>query len=289
MKELFKKIIRRIPGIKWLLDIRRELSLIRFQTTQQTRIHQQLYRETIRIIRLNEGMQFPVSYEHQTFSQNGEDGILSEILKRIDLECGRFIEIGSGDGLENNTRLLLENGWEGLWIDGSQSCCSFANEANLKFIKNGQLKIINSFVTASNINQILKNMKVAEDIDVLSLDVDLNTYHVWEKIDVISPTIAIIEYNGFFPVQSNWIADYDEKGIWEGGFNMGSALKPLDELSQKKGYRLIGCDLSGTNAFFIKDELAQLHFSDKNNAEQLFESAKPFLLNNPEHRTDLSN
>ena len=42
-------------------------------------------------------------------------------------------------------------------------------------------------------------MKVAEDIDVLSLDVDLNTYHVWEKIDVISPTIAIIEYNGFFP------------------------------------------------------------------------------------------
>ena len=72
MKKLFKKIIRRIPGIKWLLDIRRELSLIRFQTTQQTRIHQQLYRETIRIIRLNEGIQFPVSYEHQTFSQNGE-------------------------------------------------------------------------------------------------------------------------------------------------------------------------------------------------------------------------
>ena len=56
----------------------------------------------------------------------------------------------------------------------------------------------------------------------------------------------------FFPVQSNWIADYDEKGIWEGGFNMGSALKPLDELSQKKGYRLIGCDLSKPMLFLLK-------------------------------------
>lgn len=289
MKELLKKIIRKIPGIKWLLDIRRELSLIRFQTTQQTRIQQQLYRETIGMIRKNEGMQFPVSYEHQTFSQNGEDGILSEILKRINLNCGRFIEIGSGDGLENNTRLLLETGWEGLWIDGSQHCCSLAQEANVKFVKNGKLKIINSFVTANNINQILKNMNVSEGIEVLSLDVDLNTYHVWENLDVISPIIAIIEYNGFFPAQSKWIADYDEKGVWAGGFHMGSALKPLNELSQKKGYRLIGCDLSGTNAFFIKDDLAQLHFSDKNSRYELFESAKPFLLNNPEHRTDLSN
>ena len=234
MKDLFKKTIRRIPGIKWLLDIRRELSLIRFQTTQQTRIHQQLYRETIRIIRLNEGMQFPVSYEHQTFSQNGEDGILSEILKRIDLECGRFIEIGSGDGLENNTRLLLENGWEGLWIDGSQSCCSFANEANLKFIKNGQLKIINSFVTASNINQILKNMKVAEDIDVLSLDVDLNTYHVWEKIDVISPTIAIIEYNGFSQYSRIGLQTMTKKGFGKEDSIWDHHLSPLMSSLKRK-------------------------------------------------------
>ena len=45
---------------------------------------------------------------------------------------------------------------EGLWIDGSQSCCSFANEANLKFIKTATHHI-NSFVTASNINQIFKH------------------------------------------------------------------------------------------------------------------------------------
>ena len=74
MKELFKKIIRRIPGIKWLLDIRRTFShKISNNSTNQN--PSTLYRETIRIIRLNEGMQFPVSYEHQTFSQNGEDGI----------------------------------------------------------------------------------------------------------------------------------------------------------------------------------------------------------------------
>ena len=34
----------------------------------------------------------------QTFSQNGEDGIISEILKRLNINTGNFVEIGVGDG-----------------------------------------------------------------------------------------------------------------------------------------------------------------------------------------------
>jgi hypothetical protein len=233
-------------------------------------------------------MSFPAAYEHQTFSQNGEDGILREILRRMKKEKGSFLEIGSGDGLENNTRLLLETGWEGVWIDGSEGCCSLAGKVNKKFIENGKLKIRNSLVTAENINQLMTDLKVPQNIDVLSLDVDLNTYHVWEKLEETSAQIAIIEYNGFFPADSDWVAEYDPSGWWDGGFNMGAALKPLDELSREKGYRLIGCDLSGANAFFIREELAKVHFPDTQDVNKLFEPAQPFLLNNPEHRTDLS-
>ena len=281
-----KNILKSIPGISWFLDIRRELSLIRFQATQQTRIQQQLFRQILRKSRLESGIIFPTAFEHQTFSQNGEDGILREILRRIKIQKGFFVEIGSGDGLENNTRLLLETGWEGVWIDGSEDCCSLAGKVNQKFVDNGKIKIRNSLVTAENVNQLMSNLNVPKVIDVLSLDVDLNTYHVWEKLDKTSAKVAIVEYNGFFPADSDWIAEYDPNGWWDGGFNMGAALKPLKELGRKKGYRLVGCDLSGANAFFVQEELANSHFPDTPNLNILFEPAQPFLLNNPEHRTD---
>ena len=283
-----KKILKKLPGVRWCLDIRQELSLIRFQVTQQTRIQQQIYRQALVRARIDEGRSFPAAYEHQTFSQNGEDGILHEILRRMKKERGSFVEIGSGDGLENNTRLLLETGWEGAWIDGGEDCCTLAGKVNQKFVDNGKLKIRNSIVTAENINQLLAEMNVPTKIDVLSLDVDLNTYHVWEKLEVTTAEVVIIEYNGFFPAESDWIAEYDASGWWDGGFNMGAALKPLEELSRKKGYHLIGCDLSGANAFFLREELAELHFPNTKELNNLFEPAQPFLLNNPEHRTDLA-
>ena len=46
------------------------------------------------------------------YSQNDEDGILLEILKRIKKNNGSFIEIGVA-GTENNTIILLMLGWKG--------------------------------------------------------------------------------------------------------------------------------------------------------------------------------
>lgn len=284
---IIKNLLKTLPGVRWFLDMKKQLCMIRFQVTQQTRIQQQIYRQTLLSARLQEGKIFPAAYEHQTFSQNGEDGILREILRRLEIDTGRFIEIGSGDGLENNTRLLLETGWEGVWFDGSKECCAIASKANQKHLENKSLKIKQSLVTAENVNELILKMEVHPDTEVLSLDLDLNTYHIWEKIETINPLIAIIEYNGFMPADSKWIAEYNPHGYWNGDFNMGAALKPLDELGKKKGYKLIGCDLSGANAFFVLNDLADRHFPETPDAISLFEPAQPFLLNNPEHRRDL--
>jgi len=59
-------------------------------------------------------------YEMQVFSQGGEDGVISEIFRRLGLEGQTFVEIGVGDGLENNTTFLLLQGWSGWWIDGDK-------------------------------------------------------------------------------------------------------------------------------------------------------------------------
>ena len=52
------------------------------------------------------------------FSQSDEDGITLEIIRRIGLKTGTFLELGVGDGLENNTLVLLSVGWRGAWFGG---------------------------------------------------------------------------------------------------------------------------------------------------------------------------
>jgi hypothetical protein len=63
-------------------------------------------------------------FEYQVYSQNGEDGIIAEIFKRIGTTNRVFVEFGVGDGLQNNTAYLLLKNWIGFWI-----------EANPKFVK----------------------------------------------------------------------------------------------------------------------------------------------------------
>src|SRR5437016_4741195 len=49
------------------------------------------------------------------FSQADEDGITLEIVRRLGITVGTFAELGVGNGLENNTLILLANGWRGFW------------------------------------------------------------------------------------------------------------------------------------------------------------------------------
>ena len=47
----------------------------------------------------------------KVYSQADEDGIIQEIFKRLGVLKKTFIEIGVGDGTENNTLYLLLQGW----------------------------------------------------------------------------------------------------------------------------------------------------------------------------------
>ena len=71
----------------------------------------------------------------------------------------------------------------------------------------------------------------------------------------------------------------------EGRNKYGSLACICNKTLKTKGYRLVGCDLSGTNAFFVREDLAVKHFPKAGNPDLHFQT---ILLNNPEHRTDLS-
>ncbi len=61
-----------------------------------------------------------IPHGYKVYSQNEEDGIIREIFNRIDTTNKTFVELGVGNGLENNTLTLLFENWKGLWIEGSQ-------------------------------------------------------------------------------------------------------------------------------------------------------------------------
>ena len=55
------------------------------------------------------------------FSQGAEDGMLERIFQRLPPRRRFCVEFGAGDGLRNSNtaRLVREEGWQGVMIEGS--------------------------------------------------------------------------------------------------------------------------------------------------------------------------
>ena len=219
--------------------------------------------------RFNEPL-FLESYGYKVFSQNEEDGIIAEIFKRIGTTNKRFIEFGVQSGLESNTHYLLHNNWNGLWIEGD---VAQYEQIIAKFnfvVNNRQLIVHNDYVTRFNINNIFKSHGFTGEIDLLSIDVDGNDYHLLQQVDVINPRVIVIEYNGKFPPECEWIMAYDETYRWNGTDKHGASLKSITMLAQSKGYQLVGTNVIGVNAFFVRKDLTKKLFPFPATAENLF-------------------
>lgn len=223
-------------------------------------------------------------WEHQVFSQNGEDGIIAEIIRRIGPKSRRFVEVGTGDGLENNTVNLLSQGWQGAWIDGDQAATEQILARLARPLAKGDLKLKNAFVTAENINKLFEELGVPPTFDLLSLDIDRNTFHVWKALQNYKPRVVIVEYNSTFPPDVEWAVEYDAARTWDYSAHFGASLKAFERLGETLGYALVGCDFSGTNAFFVaKSEKLEL-FADAFTAENHYEPPRYWSLRREAHR-----
>lgn len=206
----------------------------------------------------------------KVYSQNDEDGIIKEIFKRIGLTNKIFVEFGVQDGLESNGHFLLFNGWRGLWIDGSKEYFLKIKEYFSEPLSTKQLKAINAFITAENINDLISKNGFNDEIDLLSIDIDGNDYWIWKAIKCIQPRVVVIEYNAKFPPPCEYIMEYNPNHIWDGSDKFGASLKSLELLGDELGYRLVGTNTSGVNAFFVKKELAMDLFPEPPIAENLY-------------------
>lgn len=197
-------------------------------------------------------------FEQKFYSQNGEDGIIAEIFRRISSTDCFFVEFGIEDGLENNTRYLLEKqGWSGVWLEGSPEKAAKASQTFADF----PVRIFNSFIDRDNINGLFEAAQIPTEFDLLVIDLDGNDYWVWQALANYSPRVVVIEYNASYLPEVEWIMPYNPAHHWDSTNYFGASLKALAELGQQKGYRLVACDSQGVNAFFVRQDLLNKQFS----------------------------
>lgn len=195
--------------------------------------------------------------EFKAFSQFGDDGIIQHLLRFVEVKDNErtFIEFGVEDYLESNTRFLLVNdNWRGLVMDASRS--------NINAIRNQDVHwrfdvtAIEAFIEPSNINVLIREAGIEGNIGLLSIDIDGNDYWVWEAIECIAPVIVVVEYNSLMGCERTISIPYEPgfrraRAHWSRMY-YGASLGALCHLANTKGYGLVGCNLAGNNAYFVR-------------------------------------
>jgi hypothetical protein len=154
------------------------------------------------------------------YSQNGEEGLLQEILRRIKIGKGNCVETGGHNGKYlSNTALLIDNGWSGKFIEANydlwEQCCR-------NWQGNENVKSICSFVSDANINAFID-----ETTDVLSIDVDGIDYQIFKAMES-KPAVVIIEIDSSIPPDAD---HFNREG--------GAGYLPMVKLGIEKGYFLL--------------------------------------------------
>ncbi len=200
---------------------------------------------------------------HKVYSQNDEDGIIAAIFERIG-GGATFLEIGVENGRECNTHLLLLKGWRGSWIDGSAAMISaIADDLGGQMFP-GRFAAIEAMVDDHNIVSLYRttaDFVGAADLDFFSLDIDGNDMVVLDRLlaSGARPKVLCLEYNGKFPPPLAISVAYDPQRGWGQDDYFGASLQALDDVATAHGYRIVTCNITGANAFYVRDDLAQ-HF-----------------------------
>ncbi|NDE82610.1 MAG: hypothetical protein EB051_03215 [Chlamydiia bacterium] len=206
-------------------------------------------------------------HEKKVFSQNGEDGILDAIFNIIGETNRYYVEFGTENGYECNTRYLRETrNWTGLLMDGGY--------------ENKSINLHQEFITAENINYLFKKHNVPNQFDLLSIDIDFNDWYIWHAIEAsYQPRVVVIEYNATHLPNEDRIVIYKPKGQWDGTNYFGASILALYNLGLHKGYSLVYANANGVNLFFIRNDVIEeckaegIEFISINNVDAIYRAA----------------
>jgi len=188
------------------------------------------------------------TYRSNVYSQNGEDGVLTEILQRLEIRTGVFVEFGAWDGKHlSNTYYLLEQGWSGVYIEGDKK--KYQELVHNMEGFSAHVELVNAYVEPTGrhtLDNVLASTRIRREFEVLSIDVDSCDWQIWESFHNYTPTVVIIEINSSVPV-----------GIYQthrGKEAQGSSFTSTVELGSMKGYTPV-CHTG--NLIFVRNTAVQ--------------------------------
>lgn len=196
-------------------------------------------------------------YRRDVYSQCGEDGILQEIVRRLDLIDIWCCEFGAWDGqhASNTFNLVQTHHAQAVMIEGDPDKFKSLLQTSDTY---KTITPINAYVSHvlqnhNHIDNILSRTSIPRNFDILSIDIDGNDLITWESMMYHNPKVVIIEINpriepGIF--QRHHEVDYDPTH----NFDLNSFSSTV-EVGQAKGYDLI-CHTS-CNLIFARQDLRQ--------------------------------
>ena len=164
---------------------------------------------------------------NEWYSQNGEEGILAECVKRLELEFGHAVEIGAHNGFYcSNTAALVDGAppfqnqkWTGLMVEADYNLYL---ECKRGWSKYEGMRVQCSRVDSNNINAF-----VDETCDVLSLDTDGHDYGIFKGLKA-RPKIVIVEIDSSIEPPSERVNADGGVGYWT-----------MTMLALEKGYAVL--------------------------------------------------
>ena len=194
---------------------------------------------------------------YKVFSQHGEDGIIQYLIKRLNLKEIKFVEIGTEDYSESNTRYIYQTmNCEGLIIDPYKN---LKNQIQKHIsLSSNKLKIHNDYINKENILEILKKNNFEKNMDLFSIDIDGIDYWIIKELPKKISKIFIAEYNPFFGPKAEVTVPYKKNfnrtNYHYSNLCYGVSLRALINLMKEKQFTFIGSNNKNTNAFFVSND-----------------------------------
>jgi hypothetical protein len=202
-------------------------------------------------------------YRRNIYSQNGEDGVIAEIVRRIGLTPSWTCDVGAWDGrYGSNCYALVKRGWRCLMIEANPRKFEYLQQ--LAHRMDGRIKPFQAHVEhdggPDSLDGILARAQLPGPLELISIDIDSYDYHVWQSFSH-RPAIVVIE------IGSNMLPG--ERHIYNGGTRLTSFTSML-ELGRSKQYTL-ACH-TGNMIFVRNEEVSKLGLTshELENPESLF-------------------
>lgn len=188
-------------------------------------------------------------FARNVYSQNGEDGVIAEVMRRLGIYKGIFVEFGAGDGRTySNTLRLAQYGWSGVWIEADADSADKATMEAACF--DGRVQVMREMIdhrsdSDQRIDALLRRLNLPREVDFMSIDIDSFDLEVWESIRDYRAKVVLIEIN------SSIVPGVGQRHGVDGA--QGASFSTTVHVGKLRGYTLV-CHTG--NLLFVETSLA---------------------------------